>query len=54
MINKKLQEKMYYCTVGFMLTGANWLLIGTRFNPAGLFFGLAAFYFFVKALRIKQ
>lgn len=36
-----------------MLTGANWLLIGTRFNLVGVGFGLSAFYFFIKALRIR-
>jgi hypothetical protein len=49
----KLQEKMYYSTCGFILTGANYLLIDTRFNLVGIGFGFVALYFFVKALRIK-
>lgn len=48
-----MNEKMYYTTVGFLLTGCNLALIGTRFNVVGLIFGLIAMGFFIKAIRTK-
>ena len=52
-MNEKLQEKMYYITCGFLLTGCNYALIGTRFNIVGIGFGLVACLMFIKALRVK-
>ena len=49
-----MKQKMYYITCGYLLTFANLLLIGTRFNLVGLGFGLAAMGFFIKSLTIKQ
>lgn len=49
----KLQEKMYYTTYGFLLTGANALVLGTRFNLIGVGFGIAACYMFIRSLLIK-
>jgi hypothetical protein len=53
-MNTNLREKLEYTTAGFILSGCNILLIGTRFNVFGLFFGLIAVGFFIKALTIKD
>jgi len=49
----KLQEKLYYTTIGYGFTGANLLLIGTRFWIVGIGFGFVSAVFLIKALRIK-
>jgi len=49
----KLQEKLYYTTIGYGFTGANFLLIGTRFWMVGVGFGVLGAMFFIKALRTK-
>jgi hypothetical protein len=49
-----MSQKMYYTTIGYCLTFANILLIETRFNIVGLFFGIGAVIAFIKALSIKQ
>jgi hypothetical protein len=54
MLSPQLQEKLYYATLGFLFSGCNYALIGTRFNIAGIGFGFVALCFFVKALRVKQ
>jgi hypothetical protein len=48
-----MNEKLYYTTLGFLLTFANILLIETRFNIVGIGFGFTAAYFFIKAIRVK-
>jgi hypothetical protein len=53
-MNDNLREKLEYTTAGFVLSGCNFLLIGTRFNAFGLFFGLLSAGFFIKALTIKE
>lgn len=53
MLSDKLKEKLEYTTAGFILSGCNFLLIGTRFNAFGLFFGLLSAGFFIKALTIR-
>jgi hypothetical protein len=49
-----MKQKFYYMTIGYCLSLTNILLIGTRFNIVGIFFGLLAIVAFIKALRIKQ
>jgi hypothetical protein len=49
-----MSQKMYYTTIGYCLTFANILLIETRFNIVGIFFGVVAAIAFIKALSIKQ
>jgi hypothetical protein len=49
-----LKQKIEYTIAGFILTSCNFLLIGTRFNSFGIFFGLLAAGFFIKALTIKD
>ena len=49
-MNKKL-EYSFICSVCIM---ANLLLLDTRFNIVGLFFGILGFIAGVKALRIKR
>jgi hypothetical protein len=49
----KLEQKMYYTLVGFILSFVNLLLIETRFNFFGVICALFGVMFFVKALRIK-
>jgi len=49
-----MSQKFYYITLGYCLSMINVLLIETRFNIVGLFFGIGAVIAFIKALRIKQ
>lgn len=53
-MNENLRKKLEYTTAGFILSGCNFMLIGTRFNAFGLLFGLLAAGFFIKALTIKE
>jgi uncharacterized membrane protein YciS (DUF1049 family) len=53
-MSDKLKEKIEYTTAGFILCACNYLLIETRFNVAGLLFGLLAAGFFIKALMVKE
>ena len=49
-----MSQKFYYITIGYCLSMINILLIETRFNIVGIFFGIGAVVAFIKALRIKQ
>jgi hypothetical protein len=49
-----MKQKIYYITLGYLLTTINFILIGTRFNIVGLVFGLIAAICFIKALLIKK
>lgn len=48
-----MSQKMYYTTIGYLLTFVNILLIETKFNIVGLFFGVSAIFYFLKALSIR-
>jgi len=54
MLSPPLEDKMFYTALGFVFTGFNYALLGTRFNVAGAAFGLVALYCFLKALQIKK
>ncbi len=49
-----MKEKLNYTIVGLSFSMVNLLLIQTRFNLVGLFFGLISVYFLIKALRCKE
>ena len=49
-----MSQKFYYITIGYSLSMVNILLIETRFNIVGIFFGVGAIIAFIKALSIKQ
>lgn len=49
-----MKQKFYYMVVGYCLSMTNILLIETRFNIVGIFFGIGALIAFIKALKIKE
>ena len=49
-----MKQKLYYITLGYLLTAINFVLIDTRFNILGIGFGLAAVICFIKSLTIKK
>ena len=49
-----MKQKLYYITMGYLLTIINFMLIDTRFTILGIGFGIAAAVCFVKSLYIKK
>lgn len=49
-----MKKKLSLIIFGYILTGCNLALIGTRLNTLGLLFGLLGGICFIKALLIKK
>lgn len=52
-MNEKLKEKLTLTTIGFGFLGLNLYANSTGKELWGLGFGIVAFIFFIKSLRIK-
>jgi hypothetical protein len=48
-----MSQKLYYTTLGFLLSGLNIYLIDTRFTVVGIGFGIDVGILFIQALRTK-
>ena len=49
-----MEKKLYYTMSGCLLSLINIVLIETRFNIAGIAFGVLGAIFLVKALLVKK
>lgn len=52
-MNPKLKEKMELCLIGYGFVGLNLYATSVGRPLFGVGFGLVAFIFFIRALRIK-